>query len=206
LTYTTIYNNPWQRSQITFPFVTWDNGFTEEELAAIIEYCDSNGTELGTTFGASSEEEIKAHRVSNVKFHGRNENTAWIFDKLNFIIQASNEQFYNFNLNGYSEFQYTTYDPNGRYDWHTDMSFGEKFGNDAEPRKLSLTLLLNDDNYDFEGGEFQINNGKEDTPITVDMFKGRVVLFPSFMIHRVKPVTKGVRKSLVVWVLGPKFV
>jgi PKHD-type hydroxylase len=85
------------------------------------------------------------------------------------------------------------------------MSFGEKFGNDAEPRKLSLTLLLNDDNDDFEGGEFQINNGKQETPITVDMFKGRAVLFPSFMIHRVKPVTKGVRKSLVVWVLGPKF-
>ncbi len=203
MTYTTLYNNPWQRSQIMFPYVTWDNGFTDEDLKAIIDYCDSSGTEQGVTFGAQSKEDIEKHRVSNVKFHGRNENTAWIFDKLNFIIQAANEQFYNFHLNGYSNFQYTTYDANGRYDWHTDMAFGEKFGNDAEPRKLSLSLALNDD---FEGGEFQINNGKEETPLAVPMQKGRVVLFPSFMIHRVTPVTKGIRKSLVVWCLGPKFV
>lgn len=202
MTYTTIYNNPWQRSQITFPYVTWNGAFTDEELNSIIDYCDSSGTEQGVTFGAQSKEDIEKHRVSNIKFHNRNENTAWIFDKLNFIIQAANEQFYNFHLNGYAEFQYTTYDSNGRYDWHTDMSFGEKFGNDAEQRKLSLTLLLNDN---FEGGEFQINNGKEETPLTVSMQKGRAVLFPSFMIHRVTPVTSGVRKSLVVWVLGPKF-
>lgn len=203
MTYTTLYNNPWQRSQITFPYATWDGAFTDEELNAIIQYCDASGTEQGVTFGAQSKEDIEKHRVSNVKFHGRNDQTAWIFDKLNFIIQAANEQFYNFHLNGYSEFQYTTYDANGRYDWHTDMSFGEKFGNDAEPRKLSLSLALNDD---FEGGEFQINNGKEETPLIVPMHKGRAVLFPSFMIHRVTPVTKGNRKSLVVWCLGPKFI
>ena len=73
----------------------------------------------------------------------------------------------------------------------------------VQPRKLSLSLALNDD---FEGGEFQINEGKETNPITVPMHKGRVVLFPSFMIHRVTPITKGTRKSIVVWVNGPKFV
>ena len=203
MTYNTIYNDPWTRSQIVHPFVTWDGAFSHEDLRKIIKYCDSVGTEQGSTFGATTPEDIEKHRVSNVKFHGRNEKTAWIFDKLNFIVQAANEQFYNFHLNGYADFQYTTYDSNGRYDWHTDMAFGNKFGNDAEPRKLSLSLALNDD---FEGGEFQINNGKEEQAITVPMHKGRAVLFPSFMIHRVTPVTKGVRKSLVVWVLGPKFV
>lgn len=201
--YTTIYNNPWQRSQITSPYVTWDGSFSDEELNQIISYCDSAGTEYGVIFGSSTKEETETHRISNVKFHERNENTAWIFDKLNFVIQAANEQFYNFHLNGYSNFQYTTYDADGRYDWHTDMSFGQKYGEDAEPRKLSLTLLLNDE---FEGGQFQINNGKEESPIDVPMHKGRVVLFPSFMIHRVTPVTKGIRKSIVVWTLGPKFV
>jgi len=201
--YTTIYNDPWSRSQITHPYVTWDNGFSDDELKSIIEYCDAAGTDLGTTFGAKDEEDIKKHRVSNVKFHNRNNETAWIFDKLNFIIQASNEQFYNFHLNGYSQFQYTTYDANGRYDWHTDMAFGNKYGDDVEPRKLSLTLLLNDE---FEGGEFQINDGKEENAIKIPMQKGRIILFPSFMIHRVTPVTKGVRKSLVIWVVGPKFV
>lgn len=201
--YTTIYNNPWERSQITYPFVTWDNAFSNEELDAIISYCDDMGTEIGATFGSKTKEEIEKDRVSNVKFHSRSSETAWIFDKLNFVIQAANEQFYNFHLNGYSQIQYTTYQPNGRYDWHTDMSFGQKFGEDAEPRKLSMSLLLNDD---FEGGEFEINIGKEEEADRVSMHKGRIVLFPSFMIHRVTPVTKGIRKSLVVWVVGPKFV
>jgi PKHD-type hydroxylase len=199
LTYTTIYNNPWERSQITYPFVTWDNAFSDEELDAIINYCDSVGTEIGATFGSRTRKEIEKDRVSNVKFHARSSETAWIFDKLNFVIQAANEQYYNFRLNGYYQFQYTTYDPNGRYDWHTDMSFGQKFGEEAEPRKLSMSLLLNDD---FEGGKFEINSGKEEEADTVPMHKGRIVLFPSFMIHRVTPVTKGIRKSLVVWVLG----
>ena len=200
--YTTIYNDPWVRSQVTYSHVNWDNAFTEEDLKTIVEYCDAIGTESGTTFGGSTQEDYEKHRVSNVKFHKRNQETAWIFDRLNFVIQAANEQFYNFNLNGYSEFQYTTYDPNGRYDFHTDLAYGEEYGNNAELRKLSLTLLLNDD---FEGGEFEVNLGKEENAITVPMHKGRVVLFPSFVLHRVKPVTKGIRKSLVVWVVGPKF-
>lgn len=200
--YTTIYNDPWTRSQITNGFVTWENAFSEKELENVVEYCDALGTEKGVTFGAGTDEEIEQNRVSNVKFHYRNSETAWMFDKLNLVIQAANEQFYNFHLNGYQTFQYTTYDSTGRYDWHTDMSFGQKFGNDAEPRKLSLSLLLNDD---FEGGEFQVNQGKEENAVTVPMRKGSIVLFPSFMIHRVTPITKGNRKSLVVWVLGPKF-
>ena len=202
--YTTIYNDPWTRTKITEPWVYWDNAFTTEELDQIVAYCEAQGTELGTTFGSKDEEEIKKHRVSNVKFHNRSPETAWIFDRLNNVIQAINEQFYGFHLNGYPSFQYTTYDAEkeGRYDWHTDMEFGTSHSTDIEPRKLSLTFLLNDD---FEGGQFQINRGKESTPIDVSCHKGRIILFPSFMIHRVAPVTKGIRRSIVVWVLGPKF-
>ena len=203
--YTTIYNDPWTRTKITYPWVYWDNGFTNEEVDKIVEYCEQQGTETVVTFGSTDEEEVKKHRVSNVKFHNRNENTAWIFDRLNGIIQSINEQFYGFELNGYPTFQYTTYDAEteGRYDWHTDMEFNSSHSTDLEPRKLSLTLLLNDD---FEGGEFQINVGKEENAITVPVPKGRIIFFPSFMIHRVKPITKGTRRSLVVWIIGPKFI
>jgi PKHD-type hydroxylase len=75
-----------------------------------------------------------------------------------------------------------------------------------EPRKLSIAMLLNTPGEDFEGGEFQINGWRENKPINIDIRKGRIIAFPSFMIHRVCPVTKGVRKSLVIWVSGPKFV
>ena len=58
---------------------------------------------------------------------------------------------------------------------------------------------------DFEGGDFQINSGQEKDAESVKMKKGDIIVFPSFMLHRVKPVTKGVRKSIVIWVMGPKF-
>ena len=111
-----------------------------------------------------------------------------------------NEKYYRFDLNGYDMFQYTTYDKDGKYGWHMDTRLDK--GNDQQTRKLSMTLLLNDD---FEGGDFMINEGSEQKPTKVEMKKGRAIFFPSFMIHQVTPVTSGIRKSLVVWVVGPKF-
>ena len=201
--YNMIYNNPNERTKVTYSYITWNGAFTSEEIDRIVEYCDSQGTELGTTF-AAEDESVKKDRDSNVKFHYPNEDTSWIFHRLNDTIYRANQQFYNYNLNGYDSFQYTTYDKDGRYDWHSDMAYGiNERDNSIQPRKLSLSLLLNDD---FEGGEFQINTGKELEPTTVNLKKGQIVLFPSFMIHRVKPITQGTRKSLVVWTLGPKFV
>jgi PKHD-type hydroxylase len=108
-------------------------------------------------------------------------------------------------LNGYDSFQYTEYQAfeGGKYDFHMDTIMGKnKPANMPETRKLSVTLVLNDD---FEGGEFYMNNGQEKDAELIPTGKGRLILFPSFLIHRVAPVTKGVRKSLVVWVNGPKF-
>ena len=199
-----IYNNPVERSQVIYSYVTWNGAFTEDEINKIVDYCDEAGTEVGTTFGSTDREEVRDVRVSNVKFHHPNENNHWIFERLNDVIYRANEQFYNFSLNGYEYFQYTTYDKEGRYDWHTDTAFGHNTNNkDFQPRKLSLSLLLNDN---FEGGEFQINTGKESEATNVELKKGQIVLFPSFMIHRVTPITQGTRKSLVVWTLGPKFI
>jgi PKHD-type hydroxylase len=65
-------------------------------------------------------------------------------------------------------------------------------------RKLSLVLLLNDE---FEGGDFELLWPGNKIPLK----KGRVILFPSILMHRVKPVTKGTRKSLVAWMQGPNF-
>jgi PKHD-type hydroxylase len=203
--YTTIYNDPYNRTKITQPWAYWDGAFTDEELKTIIEYCDAQGVHQSSIMESSDPIEVEKHRVSQTAFHNRSADTAWIFDRLNFIIQSVNEMYYGFDLNGYASFQYTTYDSarEGRYDWHMDMSLGDVSSNaDIEPRKLSLSLILNDD---YEGGEFQINNGNADDPIILPKIKGRVILFPSFMIHRVTPVTSGRRLSIVVWALGPKF-
>ena len=72
-------------------------------------------------------------------------------------------------------------------------------------RKLSMTVLLNDN---YEGGEFQfVTYNKEECDINTPEFNktGSIVVFPSDVEHRVTPVTKGIRYSLVVWFLGSPF-
>ena len=148
-------------------------------------------------------------RKSNIKFFNFKNGAGladWIFFRLNTVIEGINNQYYNFDLNGYDHFQYTVYrgTEKGKYDFHMDTTMNEnKTDNDC--RKLSMTFLLSEPNKDFKGGEFQINDSEEKNARTIPMNKGDIILFPSFMLHRVKPVTAGVRKSIVVWVLGPKF-
>lgn len=194
-----IYNDPWARAVVSNAWAFWDNAFTEEELQAVTEYCDAQGLEQGVTFSGVNMD----IRNSAVKFHKRNAENGWIFDRINFILQLANESFFGYNLNGYDSFQYTVYESSEQqhYDWHMDMHHGAREGYE-ETRKLSMTLLLNDD---FDGGKFQLNLGQEKNCETIPTQRGRAILFPSYMIHRVTPVTSGTRKSIVVWCTGPKF-
>ena len=66
-----------------------------------------------------------------------------------------------------------------------------------------MALLLNDPS-EFEGGKFKIKTNS-DSEQELELKKGRAWFFPSWTLHKVTPVTKGVRKSLVVWVGGPSF-
>ena len=203
--YKTLWTHPAERSRVTFPFVTWENQFTEEELNAIVAYCRTAKEVVpGTTFGESDA------RQSDIAFHGWSEEMGWVYERLNRAITMINDRWFNFDLNGYDAFQYTEYyaERQGRYDWHMDMHMGnENIPKDMfEPRKLSLSLILNEPGEDFEGGDFQINCGREAEALTAPQKKGLIIAFPSWMLHRVTPVTRGIRRSLVVWVVGPKFV
>jgi len=204
--YKTIYNNPRERSQTTYSWAYWDGAFTDEELDLITNHCVSKGTESSTIIGSNKQEEVERVRVSQTHFHHRDNDTAWIFDRFNDIIVRLNEQFYGFNLNGYDAFQYTEYDSNklGRYDWHMDTQLGHNPL--ADTRKLSVVLNLTKPDEDYKGGQFQINLGMEEDAETVNIPRGRIIVFPSFVIHRVTPVIEGIRRSLVIWVTGPKFI
>lgn len=85
----------------------------------------------------------------------------------------------------------------GHYDWHMDLQLPK----DGVQRKLSISILLSDPS-EFEGGELQFK-GMEDHKILTK--QGSIVVFPSFIEHRVTPVTKGVRYSAVTWASGPSF-
>ena len=93
------------------------------------------------------------------------------------------------------------------FDWHSDLLYGLSLGNtkNQDTRKLSVVMLLNEPDVDFTGGDFLVTTGKERYAEKIQFQKGMLLAFPSFMIHKVTPILSGVRKSLVIWVEGPKF-
>ena len=92
--------------------------------------------------------------------------------------------------------QYTEYPSGGFYDWHMDSDVN--FVHEPTVRKISMTCLLSHES-EFEGGELQIERDKN----KVKLVQGQAIFFASFLLHRVAPVTRGVRKSLVMWFGGP---
>lgn len=204
-----ISNNVYEKENITYPYVYWKNAFNDSELLTIDNYCNNNLSK-GTVIDEKNVEDTLKVRNSLVKFVEKNSDTSWIFDRFNEIISCLNDQYYSFNLRGYDSFQYTLYEGSekGKYDWHMDTIFGlrPKEFTGKMTRKLSVVMLLNDPEKDFTGGKLQYHIGREQAPETMNIEKGMIVAFPSFLSHRVTPVHLGIRKSIVIWVEGPKFV
>jgi PKHD-type hydroxylase len=207
-----LYLFPKERAGVTYPFVYWDNMFDDDELKKVIEYCETLEKIDGTTIGKGGvQDSSNEARVSTIAWANPTQDNQWIFDRFLWVADRLNERFYEFNLNGFESFQYTVYNANkknpGKYDYHMDTIMGlDKPIEMLETRKLSMSLILSDPN-DYEGGEFYIQTGSpdQDKLLKMEQVKGRCLAFPSFMIHGVAPVTKGTRRSIVVWVEGPKF-
>ena len=177
------------------PCAYWEGFFTDEELVKILalpEWSATKKASVGDTVHGS------------VNYKTRISDVAWleIYDKIANTIARVNSEFFRFELTGMHEaIQLGIYSgsENGHYEWHCDEG-----GKSAHVyRKLSMALLLTDPNT-FEGGQLQLKYDTDEVK-TVEQKKGRAWFFPSYTLHRVAPVTKGVRKSLVVWVEGPKF-
>ena len=94
--------------------------------------------------------------------------------------------------------QYTEYPEGGFYDWHTDNDVN--CANEPPVRKISMTILLSPEN-EFEGGDLELVKEGQAAKIK----QGHAIFFASFIRHRVAPVTKGVRRSLVMWFGGTPF-
>ena len=202
-----ISNNIAAVANVIYSEIQWQNFFSDEEIERIITYCSSNELVDGGVSTAHGIGIDKSTRISKTNFHNFNDQTSWIFNRFNFGIEDINNKFVHFDLYGYDAFQYSEYhaEESGKYDFHMDMFMNNDCYQNKLTRKLSLVLLLSEPGVDFEGGEFQMTESSETKLKTIAMKKGTLVTFPSFMIHRVTPVTKGIRSSIVIWVEGPKF-
>jgi len=139
----------------------------------------------------------------------------WIYDEIHPYINIANKNAgWNYDWDYSESCQFTKYKLNQYYDWHCD-SWDKPYKEDSYPhrrgkiRKLSVTVLLSDPK-DYKGGEFQFQFRNEDDANIIHEVKqltkrGSIIVFPSWVWHRVQPVTEGVRYSMVVWNLGVPF-
>lgn len=173
----------------------WDAAFTPEECKKIIEIGNKKKLQQATILKGNASLSI---RDSKVAWLNPVEELNWVYQRVSQIIFDLNKRFFNFELYGFIEgFQFTHYkEPGGKYKKHIDR------GMDYFVRKLSLSIQLSDPN-SYEGGDLVLHN--EDTPTIIPKEQGKLIAFPSYVMHEVKPVTKGERYSLVAWITGPNF-
>ena len=135
----------------------------------------------------------------------------WVHNLIKPLIQKANEMAgWNFQWDCTEIMQFTIYNEGQYYEWHPDQHH-YVYGDDQHEsmrgkyRKLSSTLLLNDPS-EFEGGDLEFHYNRKDQCVAKELnTQGSLVVFPSFVYHRVLPVTKGNRYSLVSWNLGDPF-
>jgi len=173
-------------------YAYWEKAFTPEECEKIIKIAKNKGLIKGVT---KSKTDIRKSQICWLYF---SDDLDWVFRRITDIVLNLNERFFQFDLHGLNEgFQFTNYKaPSNKYGKHIDRSL------DMIIRKLSLSIQLTDPK-EYEGGELFLYEDEKGTEMKKE--QGTLVLFPSYMLHEVKPVTKGERNSLVAWVTGKQF-
>jgi len=189
----------WYLKSAEYQPYCWNTGvFTPEEIERIRVLGRRFGIGRAETFGSGKD--CLEHRRSFNSWIYPNEHTSWIYQRLTDVVHQNNEKFFNFDLSMIENLQFTYYssEESGCYKAHTDPNVWKNPHN----RKLSIVVQLSDPS-EYEGGELRLHTSHEPTPIHKE--KGMIVMFPSYTLHEVTPVTKGERYSLVAWVHGPAF-
>jgi len=135
-------------------------------------------------------------RDSRIRFIEPDADSEWLFSRLQDALLEFNKN-YQFDLHGFFEgAQVASYETGGHYTWHKDVGVGTH-----SMRKLSVSVQLSAP-ADYDGGELEFFEATRE-PAPRD--QGLLIIFPSFLVHRVAPVTRGVRRSMVSWISGPPF-
>jgi len=169
--------------------------FTPEQCKMIIEAGRSEPKQTGQVGGGSGGTVDTKTRTSHI---------SWIpfkkmldmYKDIEKLMQKTNRNHFGFDGMTLTEpAQYTEYPEGGFYDWHIDSDIN--CAHEPPVRKISMTCLLSPES-EFEGGDLEVmSEGK-----VAKLKQGQIVFFASFIRHRVKPVIKGNRKSLVMWFGG----
>lgn len=174
----------------------WDKLFTEDECAEIVKICKKK--KLSKSRIDSDKKLDVEYRKSNIVFVGPDD-IEWVFRRITDACMSLNDRFFNFDIWGLAEgLQFTEYTAIGdKYDAHVDKMFNGRV------RKLTFTLQLTKPEK-YKGCNLElITNEKDNVKICRDI--GYLAMFPSYICHRVTPLEKGTRHSLVGWITGKPF-
>lgn len=178
-------------------YVWFTKLFKEEEVEKIRALWKdelARDAEVNNAGDVSTRDDLRKSNVMFIKPAGNE----WVYDRLSQACLQVNTNRYKFEVQGFqTELQLASYTDGGFFDWHMDFGAG-----DISNRKLSITVQLSDPD-EYEGGElqFMINQNIHTAPRE----KGTAIIFPSFGLHRVQPVTSGTRMSIVGWIAGPPY-
>jgi len=199
-------------------FYYFKNVFSDLFCDEVIKYGNSQNEILARTGGTQDKKLNKKEKKQLLK--KRNSNVSWldqewIYREIRpFLIEANKQAGWNYHFDYLESIQFTKYKLNQHYGWHVD-EYPKPFDDDCEninwrgkTRKISAVIILSNPN-DYKGGElmFKYFQGEKTKIESVKDFlpKGSIIVFPSYVLHKVKPVTDGLRYSLVVWTLGHPF-
>ena len=187
----------------------------------IVKYGHQMQDQMAVTGGYGNAKKLNAKQTKDLKKKRNSDivwmNDRWVYKEIQpYVHQANASAGWNFNWDFSESCQFTKYKKGQYYDWHCD-SWDRPYHKPEEPnshgkqRKLSVTLSLSDDK-EYSGGELEFDyrnhdpDKKANTHVLKEIrSKGSLVVFPSDVWHRVKPVKSGIRHSLVIWNLGWPF-
>jgi PKHD-type hydroxylase len=139
---------------------------------------------------------VEGRRRSMVGFIPKTAANQWLVDRMSALVRLANRDF-GFDVDAMTPIlQFAEYSEGGKIEWHSDY---DQVG--VNPRKISVSVQLTDAQ-DYDGGELEFFPVGE---LRWSKRRGTAIVFPSFCQHRVAPVTRGVRHSLVAWFSGPAF-
>lgn len=178
--------------------LTHEKLFNPNECAELIQMYGMDDTFMqdASVNGSMASDEarvVESVRKGRIQFLEAGEENIWLFEKLLALVTSANDQHYHFDINHFDAIQFSKYETGCYYNNHIDIGPG-RMGN----RKLSLTLQLSEGD-SYEGGDLVMSDLNE---FHASREVGSVTIFPSFLEHRVTPITKGTRYSIVAWIGG----
>ena len=176
----------------------WDSVVDKSFCKYVIDSLDWNKSQKGTyskNFIAGAGNDPKV-RDTDIIFCDNNHPMSGTL--MNFTLRANKSAGWNYAIDYFQDAQIGRYGKDSHYDWHRDTAVPNE---DNQQRKLTAVMLLNDSS-EFEGGCLQIEAVDKENLLTK---AGDVIVFPSFLSHRVTPVVSGTRYTAVCWAVGPLF-